>query len=1118
LRYGKSDWRKILALYSVLFAVCAGIVWLPFIVAGKTFVWNADGISQHIPALIYYRRWLQEVIQSFIDLKPYIPEWSFSLGEGADILNTLHFYCIGDPFSLGVLLFPESMVGVFYTISVIVRIYLAGVFFCLLMCEVFEDTSRQAKIFGALVYVFSCWTLFNAVRHAFFINPLVFLPLMLLGMERLAAKNKWGLYVVATALACVSSVYFFYMLVLLNVFYAVVRFPKIRTLLKIAAGGICGCLIGAIALLPQISVLLQDTRVAGGEELELFYDLNYYLKMPQTLLSGGPGNYLCLGFGTVAVLCMFLVFRKEGSPTLRALIVFCACFVAFPLAGKIFNGFSYASNRWSFATAAVAAAAVTACWDRLVNLEKSDAKFLKIAWLVYSAICIGTVYLGYVNYSALAGVALGFLVIPVCYGSGVAKKDKSLVLACVALLCIVGNGVYCNSFIGDDAEAQCLSNSNVNLALNGTEAAVMADLGDDGFYRYSGDALAENANLVFGGNTTQYYWSTSNPYVSSTRALLQSDEYRNYYYNGYSGRAELLALAGVKYYVTQGGAVPYGYEEVVSRDGYNIYSSELAMPLVTFYDNAISTDVWESLPVAQRQDALLYSVVADDGDGSVQTYASILAKTDDISLASDGSETVNLEFDIAEKGEVYICFEGLEFVSSESGNRAIIYVDGKPLSYFTSDFNWYIDRHDFAVDLGVLEEGHRTVSVVLSTPGTYEIKSLTAQTVPVASMEEGLLNLKEKSSVVSDLEMPEDRIRFNVESKSDGYLVLSVPYSEGWAARVDGEAVETFVANGMYTGIKVAAGSHSVELEYETPYLRLGAMVSVAALLLFVLVSVIIGIMKRKKPEEPGTGKIKIAVAAHKPYPMPEDPMYVPVFAGASKAVVAIPEGWERDDTGDNISEKNPYYCELTCLYWLLKNGAEDASYLGLVHYRRLFGKRRAGVLRGSYIEALTPEVKVFVPRARSYVIETLASHYAHTHGEAHPALTGNILAELCPEYLPAWKEILGSTSGYMFNMMVMEKGLLEEYFSWLLPILDALCEKSDLENSGLSAFDRRFPGRIAELLFNCWLAYKLENGELSHSQIRELPVYTPERVNWFRKGANFLKAKFFGKKYDRSV
>ena len=68
---------------------------------------------------------------------------------------------------------------------------------------------------------------------------------------------------------------------------------------------------------------------------------------------------------------------------------------------------------------------------------------------------------------------------------------------------------------------------------------------------------------------------------------------------------------------------------------------------------------------------------------------------------------------------------------------------------------------------------------------------------------------------------------------------------------------------------------------------------------------------------------IKIVIAAHKPYRMPEDTMYVPLHVGAEGKKnpdgTPLDLGYQKDNEGDNISAKNPYYCELTGIYYAWK-------------------------------------------------------------------------------------------------------------------------------------------------------------------------------------------------------
>lgn len=252
---------------------------------------------------------------------------------------------------------------------------------------------------------------------------------------------------------------------------------------------------------------------------------------------------------------------------------------------------------------------------------------------------------------------------------------------------------------------------------------------------------------------------------------------------------------------------------------------------------------------------------------------------------------------------------------------------------------------------------------------------------------------------------------------------------------------------------------------------------------------------------------IKVIVASHKPYEMPRDRMYLPVHVGAAGKESI---GYQRDDEGDNISRLNPYYCELTGLYWAWKNLKED--YIGLVHYRRLF-TMNGHVVEANDIEPYLGKIKIFVPKKRRYVIESLKSHYNHTHIAEHLNVTRQVIANKYPEYQNAYDKTLNKTWGYMFNMMIMEKDYLNDYCIWLYDILDEVFRKIDTTN--YPDFAKRYVGRISEILFNVWLQEKISSGKVNKNEIMELKCNVEE--NWLVKIPAFLKAKFFGKKYKSS-
>ena len=110
---------------------------------------------------------------------------------------------------------------------------------------------------------------------------------------------------------------------------------------------------------------------------------------------------------------------------------------------------------------------------------------------------------------------------------------------------------------------------------------------------------------------------------------------------------------------------------------------------------------------------------------------------------------------------------------------------------------------------------------------------------------------------------------------------------------------------------------------------------------------------------------VKIVVTTHKPYRMPSEDLYLPVHVGAANK----PDlGYTRDDSGDNISEKNKNYCELTGLYWAWKN--LDAECIGLAHYRRHFSVKPkrdkwVSVLKRDELENLLADCDVILPKPR---------------------------------------------------------------------------------------------------------------------------------------------------------
>jgi len=253
--------------------------------------------------------------------------------------------------------------------------------------------------------------------------------------------------------------------------------------------------------------------------------------------------------------------------------------------------------------------------------------------------------------------------------------------------------------------------------------------------------------------------------------------------------------------------------------------------------------------------------------------------------------------------------------------------------------------------------------------------------------------------------------------------------------------------------------------------------------------------------------KIRVIVAAHKAYRMPEDSMYLPLHVGKTGKELEL--GFQGDNTGENISEKNPSFCELTGIYWAWKN--LDADYVGLAHYRRHFrGKRGADkwncILKERQCESLLKEADVLLPKRRNYYIETVYSQYVHAHPSEPLDLALSLAASQGESYAKASEQLKKRSWTHIFNMFIMKKEIFNNYCAWLFPILFEV--EKQIDTTGYSSYDKRVFGFLSERLLDVYL-------EAEGIPYREIPVMFMEQQNWLKKGSAFLKRKFMGSKGD---
>lgn len=694
--------RRYLPVYTGLFLMCACAIFSWYFFAGRTLIWQADGWEQHYKALVYYARYLRSIARSlFSPAGPVIPHWDFAIGEGGDILQTLHYYVIGDPFTFLSVLVPTRFLPFYYEAMILLRLYLAGLFFSRLCVET-GKSDRFALLAGSISYCFCYWCVLNAARHPYFLNPMVYLPLIVLGLERIFAGKRPTLYILAVFVSGLSNFYFFYMLVLVTVIYffarliSLYRFSLRRWLLplgRVILFSVIGAAMAGAVLLPVLFTFLGDSRLVTHPAYHLFYLPFHYATLPGLFLSEGSSYWLCMGYAAPVLPAVFLLFRKKGdNGLLKGLFLVCLVIIAIPFLGQVFNGFSYMCNRWCWALALLTSYLLASLWPDLTHPSSQDARYLLLCTSIYSVVCC--VFRQSRVDRVFAALALCFLFLLLCFplqGQDLLpRRAKQWLTLAMVPISLFSSSYFRNAWGGANYAAEGVERRTALTALlqNETLAVAQAAQGNKGFWRYSGHSLTSNAGLLAGLSSTNFYWTNANPAVADFRREMELPEDASFHFYNADDRAALHALQAVRYYALPQGdtLLPYGYtalgeyETGPQNKVWTVASTENVLPLAWGYSTVLPREDWLSLSAVQKQEAMLQAAVVENYAGSLPAARPTLteqvlpytaeANSSGVSVLEDrfvvttANASVTLRFEAVPDSEVYCSLHGLQFDGS----------------------------------------------------------------------------------------------------------------------------------------------------------------------------------------------------------------------------------------------------------------------------------------------------------------------------------------------------------------------------------------------------------------------------------------------------------------------
>lgn len=909
-------------------------------VSGREMIWNVDGLQQYYAFFLYEGEWIRGVFAGLFSGQGLnIPLWEWHNGYGVDVPTTFDVFT--DPLNLVSAITPAAASEWVFQLLMVVRLYLAGLAFTFYCCT--RGENRTGTVLGALLYALGGSGLM-IVRWTSGIHALVLFPVVLAGAERiLAGKRPWVFVASFTCLAIISY-YFTYMALFLLIGYLAVRVVMVERpnltvgrfirWVGIFAGLVVLCMVLAgFVWIPAILSLVGVDRFSSGSlvVVPLFYDAQYYLNVLAGFMSTfevGSATYLGLG-GAAFLACVVLFLEKGANRELKVVFIVLTVFLLLPFIGSFFNGMNYATNRWTWAYALCVAVVFARMTPTLLALDVRSKRALGLAAAAYGLLLLVPSLRTEAN---VAGFAALVVVLAVLAGSRV--ETRRALLGCGVALTLVVNGFY---FLASDEGG--VGNEQVPLGMarakltTASVDSIALDANDSSWWRYDAAQVSAGAHspmnrlvnnsLLLGLNGIDFYNSVydSNVDAFHTELAVASDNI-NFSFVNLQGRSDLMALLGVKYYAYRNDgsdALPYvfaGGSEIAQRDilgvDYRLHRAVESLPVGFAFDKAIAREDYLELNPAQRQQALLQSVVLEGDRASVTAAESAPVAGAEIANAQSLQyEDVEVPFEVESTagviveegrfvvqgagGTVTLSMQGLPKADTFLYVKGLVYTAMKPSELVADEvkagMTWYqradLWSRDLAysapheyeiavksdassmtgfirnsppeylmyggkdtwlVELGYADEAAKTVTLSFGQPGTYSFEDMQV-VCETHDQFHSWMNDRSRTTL-EDVQLGCNTLTGSISLDAPQTLLITVARGDGWTAYVDGEPAELLRADTAFMGLDLPAGHHDIELRYFTPGLAEGAALTGVGIVALAILGFALHRRHRQKSQE----------------------------------------------------------------------------------------------------------------------------------------------------------------------------------------------------------------------------------------------------------------------------
>ena len=796
------------------------------------------------------------------------PWYSFSRAIGGDMVGVSTYYLIS-PFNLLFYFFDAEHIYAGIALLMVLKIGALG-----WAMNLYLYSRRQAT--DTLIFS-TAYALSGYVAGYFFnimwLDGLILLPLMVLGIEQLVERRRFFLYVISLGLGVITNFYIGYMLCIFSVMYFVCYFfllserkKSVPTLLLYGVSSLMGGALSACTALPTLYSMQDgkseiDFNVLKNLEKQFDYSKLIYRSFMGTTedlqMTGGSPLIYCGVFVLLLIPVCYLAKGISWKKKVGYLLLQLSLLVSLNLYGlcaawQAFNMPNGSPYRFSFLYIFVMLMMADEAYGKLPEKTKCFGKYLdgkRLILLAAGVVCIG--YLSYtaklIAYTGRSWICLLNLVLVVGYLLIMTmvrnpRTRNGLVLAVISVeLC--GNALVLYHY---SSQYESTTVSEFDEYVDSVAPLAWEVKGEEELYRIvlTGDAYRTvNDNMLFNLYGLDSYTSVEKR--STQQVAFQLGYYTNmvfgiHYEDGSTRAAE--SLLGVKYLI--GSQAPEsGYDLVAENGNLGLYKNKNALPFAMFAEQTLLAVSNENYNTFEYQNAL-YAGICDEVEDKILLpqqleesgilYNCVRNEDGTYSVVDPAKDAcVEYRFVAEEEGYYY-----LQYISSNvrrvDAIKAEDVVELGEQSNIVKQLGYFQSGDEVFIWCFIGDEGPQTIDNVYlyreneTTLAAYA-KKINEQQVHVTHQREDHIT-----------------VTCNNDETYRRYLFLSIPYDPGWTVSVDGSEATPYIAMENLMAIGVEPGEHVIELDFIPQGLAEGLAITGGGFV-FLMVSYIIIFEKRKR-------------------------------------------------------------------------------------------------------------------------------------------------------------------------------------------------------------------------------------------------------------------------------